>query len=209
MTYELLKLPYDYDALEPYIDAKTMEIHHNKHHAGYVDKLNQVLENYPKLKNIPIHELLKDLSKIPKEIRTAVINTGGGHANHTLFWEIMKPVSEYHGDNDEKEHNELLEQINKTYGSLESFKEQFSKAALTQFGSGWAWLTVNKNKLRIEQTSNQDTPLSKGRIPILGIDVWEHAYYLKYQNKRADFIQAWWNVVNWKQVNKKYKEIKN
>jgi Fe-Mn family superoxide dismutase len=195
MAYELPALPYPYDALEPHIDARTMEIHHSKHHAGYVKKVNAALEAYPELLTKPIEELLMDLDAVPEEIRTAVRNNGGGHANHTLFWQNMAPGA---GGTPK---GSLGDAIEKSYGEFNVFKDQFSATAANQFGSGWAWLVLNDSgMLRVLSTANQDTPLSKGLKPILGLDVWEHAYYLKYQNRRPDYIAAWWNVVNWDQV---------
>lgn len=194
MVHELQKLEYSYDALEPHIDAKTMEIHHTKHHQAYVDKLNTALEKYPELGSKSIEELLSDLSAIPEDIRTAVRNNGGGHANHTLFWQLL---SKEGGEPSEA----LTKAIDETFGSMESFKEKFGKAAATRFGSGWAWLVVNNGKLAVMSTANQDTPISEGKVPILGLDVWEHAYYLHYKNKRPAYIEAFWNVVNWKKVN--------
>ncbi len=196
--YETPKLPYDYDALEPYIDAQTMEIHHDKHHAGYTKKLNAAVEQHSELFKKTPAELLMNLKSVPEDIRTAVRNNGGGHVNHALFWEIMGPQGG-------EPTGSLAEAITKAFGSFDAFKEKFSDAAATQFGSGWAWLTVTGNgTLQVEHTSNQDSPLSEGRTPILALDVWEHAYYLKYQNKRPDYIEAWWNVVNWPAVAEKY-----
>ena len=198
MPYELPPLPYDYNALEPYIDEQTMRIHHDKHHAGYVSKLNAALESHPELADWTLEQLLGQLSQVPEDIRTAVRNNGGGHANHTLFWSIMGPNGggEPGGD--------LGEAIAGKFGDFSSFKEQLSNAAATRFGSGWGWLAVDSNgELTVESTSNQDNPLMEGRTPILGIDVWEHAYYLKYQNRRPDYIAAWWNVVNWDEVAKR------
>lgn len=195
MTYNLPELSYSFDALEPSIDAKTMEIHHDKHHAGYVDKLNKVLEGFG-LEDKSIEELLADNLKIvPDEIKTAVRNNGGGHANHSLFWELMCPEGEG-GEASE----ELIEAINSAFGNFEDFKKQFSDVAVGRFGSGWAWLVVNDGELEIMSTANQDSPIMQGLRPILGLDVWEHAYYLKYQNKRADYISAFWKIVNWKKV---------
>ena len=200
--FKLPKLPYSFDALEPYIDAKTMEIHHNKHHQTYVDKLNETL-NGTEFENLEIAEILKNINKIPQEKKQAVINHGGGHANHSLFWTIMGPKA---GGKPEKQ---LAKEINSVFGSFENFKKQFTEAALKVFGSGWAWLVINNDKkLEIIFTKNQDSPLMEGKIPILGLDVWEHAYYLKYQNKRADYITSWWNVVNWKKVEEFFKETK-
>jgi Fe-Mn family superoxide dismutase len=196
--YTLPKLPYAYDALEPYIDAKTMKIHHDKHHQGYVDKLNAALEGHPDLAAMPAEDLIKKLDAIPEEIRTAVQNNGGGHVNHTFFWNIMRPGVE--GPPTGK----LGEAIKAKFGSLASFKEAFANAASTRFGSGWAWLVKGPDGLEIISTANQDSPLSLGKTPIIGLDVWEHAYYLKYQNKRPDYIAAWWNVVNWDQAEKNF-----
>jgi Fe-Mn family superoxide dismutase len=192
--FTLPDLGYAFDALEPHIDAKTMEIHHDKHHAAYVDKLNTALEGHGDLESDRIEELLADLNKIPEDIRTAVRNNGGGHANHTLFWETMKP-----GGADTPT-GELAEKIIGTFGSFADFKVKLAEAGTTRFGSGWAWLVKNGGKLEVYSTANQDSPLSEGKTPILGLDVWEHAYYLKYQNKRPDYIEAWWNVVNWDTV---------
>ncbi|MCA9485786.1 MAG: superoxide dismutase, partial [Nanoarchaeota archaeon] len=189
MTFELPELPYAFDALEPSIDARTMEIHHGKHHAGYTSKLNAALEGHEDLAGKSAEDLLKDLDNIPEEIRTAVINNGGGFVNHSLFWEIMTPDVEKR-----KFDGKIKEAIEKELGGFEKFKEDFSKAAATQFGSGWAWLVVSDGKLEIMSTANQDSPLFDGKTPILGLDVWEHAYYLKYQNKRPDYIEAFFNV---------------
>ncbi len=199
MAHELPPLPYDYNALEPHIDEQTMRIHHGKHHAGYVAKLNAALEKQPKLADWSVEQLLRDLNKVPDEIRTAVRNNGGGHANHTLFWSVMSPEGggEPSGD--------LSNAIKDAFGGFSKFKEQMSDAAGTRFGSGWAWLSLDKKgRLTVESTPNQDSPLIEGRTPILGIDVWEHAYYLKYQNRRPDYIQAWWNTVNWDAVAERY-----
>lgn len=192
MKYELLPLPYAYNALEPYIDAQTMEVHHTKHHQAYINKLNEALEKHPEISDIPLANLLRDLNTIPQDIRQAVINHGGGTYNHTIFWNSMSPSF------NQQPTAELLEAIQKTFGSIESFWEQFSTAATTHFGSGWVWLTVDQSKkLKITATKNQDSPLSLGETPLIGIDVWEHAYYLKYQNKRADYITAWKALINW------------
>lgn len=196
--FTLPKLSYNYNALEPFMDEKTMTIHHTKHHQGYVDKLNQTLEKYPKLQESNIEDLLMDLNSIPKEIRTAVINTGGGHFNHSFFWKIMAPKTK--SDLSDK----LLKEINSSFGGLDEFKDSFTQSAVSIFGSGWAWVVKNDNKLEIINTTNQDSPISNGLKPLLCLDVWEHAYYLKYQNKRADYIDAWWNVVNWDQVEKNF-----
>ncbi len=195
MPFELPKLPYDYNALEPHIDARTMEIHHTKHHQGYVNNLNAAIEKHPELDGKSVEDLLKDLSSVPEDIRTAVRNNGGGHANHSLFWPVMGPQ----GGGEPS--GELAQAIGSAFGGFDSFKDQFSKAAATRFGSGWAWLSLNgSGKLVITSTPNQDSPLSEGLAPVLGLDVWEHAYYLHYQNRRPDYISAWWNVVNWEQV---------
>ena len=199
----LPKLNYSYDALEPYIDARTMEIHHAKHHQAYVDKLNAALEKHPKLFEKKVDELLSDLNSVPEDIRTAVRNHGGGHANHSLFWELMTPHAK-----DKEMKGRVVDEIKKTFGSVDVFKEKFNETALNRFGSGWAWLVLNKGKLEVYSTVNQDSPLMEGKIPLLGIDVWEHAYYLRYQNRRADYIKAWWNVVNWKQVNELFEKMK-
>lgn len=200
MKHELPQLEYKYNALEPYIDENTMTIHHSKHHATYVNNLNAALENYPELQNKSVEELVKDLESIPADIRTAVRNNGGGHFNHSLFWKLLSP-------NGGKEKGALLEAINAKYGNFDAFKEAFAKAAATRFGSGWAWLVVNKDKeLEIVSTANQDSPVSEGLKPVLALDVWEHAYYLKYQNRRPDYVGAWWSVVNWDFANKLYEE---
>lgn len=200
MKHLLPELPYGFDALEPYIDAKTMEIHHGKHHQGYVDKLNAALEGHEDLQNLSVEELLADLNRVPEEIRTAVKNNGGGHYNHSLFWKTMKR------DGSGDPTGEIADAINKKFGDASKFKETFANAAATLFGSGWAWLVLNKdNEVEIVQTHNQDSPISGGQKPLLGLDVWEHAYYLKYQNRRPEYIANWWNVVNWEQVNKNYK----
>ncbi len=203
MHYTLPKLAYEYTALEPFIDAKTMEIHHTKHHQTYVDKLNEALAKNPEL-TTPVEQLLADLNKVPEDIRTAIRNHGGGHINHSLFWEILS------NDSKSKEvKGKVIEEITKTFTSIDKFKEQFNAAALARFGSGWAWLVFNKGKLEIISTPNQDSPLMDGKIPLLGLDVWEHAYYLKYQNKRADYITAFWNILNWSKVDELYqKEMK-
>jgi len=197
MAYDLPKLPYSYDALEPHIDARTMEIHYSKHHAGYVSKLNAALEKHPDLQGQTVEDLIKGIDSVPEGIRTAVRNNGGGHANHSLFWTVMGPGAG--GEPGGK----LGDAIKSTFGDFATFKEQFSNAAATRFGSGWAWLVASGAKLAVESTPNQDSPLMEGRTPILGLDVWEHAYYLKYQNKRPDYIAAWWNVVNWDEVAKR------
>ncbi len=196
--FKLPPLPYAYDALEPHIDARTMEIHHDKHHAAYVANLNKAVADHPDLVKKSIEDLLKNLSAVPENIRMTVRNNGGGHYNHSLFWLMMKPNGggEPTGD--------LAKAIDADFGSFSAFKEQFIKAAMTQFGSGWAWLVLDGKQLKIEPAANQDTPLSAGRTPLLGVDVWEHAYYLKYQNKRADYVGAWFKVVNWDFVAGRY-----
>lgn len=202
MYYTLPPLPYAYDALEPHIDARTMEIHHNKHHQAYIDNLNAALAKHPAIAEMPLYELLSNIDKVPQDIRTAVQNHGGGHYNHTFFWPIMSP----NGGGQPK--GPLADEIAKTFGSFEAFQEKFNTAAKGVFGSGWAWLGINKNgQLEIIGLPNQNAPLMLGMKPILGLDVWEHAYYLKYQNKRPDYITAWWNVVNWDQVVEHYELI--
>lgn len=205
MKYELPKLPYEYDALEPYIDAKTMEIHYTKHHQAYVNNLNAALEKHPEIADRPLKELLRDIEKVPEDIRTAVRNHGGGHANHSFFWTIMGPHAGLptEGAVSNEPHGEIGEVIMHTFSDFAKFKDEFAKAAAGVFGSGWAWFIADKNgKFLIRTTPNQDSPLMEGQKPILGLDVWEHAYYLKYQNKRPDYIAAWWNVVDWKAVEK-------
>jgi Fe-Mn family superoxide dismutase len=185
--FQLPDLGYSFDALEPYIDAKTMEIHHDKHHAAYVTKLNDALIGVPEWQDKPIEEILKYIESLPSDIRTPVRNNGGGHYNHTLFWASMAPGGS----------KEIPEAITKTFGSADDFKAKFADAAVGQFGSGWAWLVKNGQNLEIMSTGNQETPLKEGKTPLLGLDVWEHAYYLKYQNRRPEYIEAWWSVVNW------------
>ncbi len=203
MAYQLPPLPYSFDALEPHIDAKTMEIHHDKHHNAYVTNLNKALEAHAALAAKPIEKLLRDITEVPDSVRQAVINNGGGHANHTLFWQLMgKGCGGQPGGT-------IGDEIKKVFGGFDTFKEQFAKAATTRFGSGWAWLGLDKGgKLHIGSTGNQDSPYMQGHAPILGLDVWEHAYYLKYQNRRPDYIAAWWNVVNWKTVDELFKAAK-
>ncbi|MGO1357152.1 superoxide dismutase [Alkalibacterium gilvum] len=202
MTYTLPDLPYAYDALEPTIDEETMHLHHDKHHAGYVTKTNKALENHPELAELSIEDLMKKLDSVPEDIKTAVRNNGGGDANHSLFWEILSP----NGGGEPT--GELADAIKETFGDFESFKEKFAAAATGRFGSGWAWLVVTDGKLEVMNTLNQDSPYSEGKTPILGLDVWEHAYYLNYQNKRPDYVKAFWNVVNWEEVSKRYKNAK-
>ena len=199
MAYEVPPLPYDYNSLEPYIDEQTMRLHHDKHHAAYVTNVNNALANHPDLAVLSVEELIGNLSRVPEDIRTVVRNNGGGHANHTFFWQIMAPNA------GGQPTGSLADAINQTFGSFATFKEQFGKAAAGRFGSGWAWLTVDPSgKLQIESTANQDSPLMEGRTPVLGLDVWEHAYYLKYQNRRPEYVEAWWNVVNWPEAAKRY-----
>ncbi|MED3383445.1 superoxide dismutase SodA [Bacillus subtilis] len=202
MAYELPELPYAYDALEPHIDKETMTIHHTKHHNTYVTNLNKAVEGNTALANKSVEELVADLDSVPENIRTAVRNNGGGHVNHKLFWTLLSP----NGGGEPT--GALAEEINSVFGSFDKFKEQFAAAAAGRFGSGWAWLVVNNGKLEITSTPNQDSPLSEGKTPILGLDVWEHAYYLNYQNRRPDYISAFWNVVNWDEVARLYSEAK-
>ena len=192
MTHEVPPLPYDYAALEPHIDEQTMRIHHDKHHAAYVNNLNAALEKHPELLQKSVEDLLRNINTVPEDIRTAVRNNGGGHANHTMFWEIMGKGK------GGAPSGALADAINSTFGSFDEFK----KAAVGRFGSGWAWVVDNGGKIAIESTPNQDNPMMDGKKPVFGIDVWEHAYYLKYQNRRPDYIDAWWNVVNWNEVNR-------
>ena len=194
MAHQLPPLPYDFAALEPHIDAQTMQIHHDKHHAAYVNNLNAALEKYPDLQSKSLEDLLRDLNKVPDDIRTTVRNNGGGHVNHSMFWQIMAPKAGGSPD------GALGDAIKTSFGSFDAFKEQFGKAGVGRFGSGWAWLINNGGKLSIESTPNQDNPMMEGKKAILGLDVWEHAYYLKYQNRRPDYIAAWWNTVNWPEV---------
>jgi Fe-Mn family superoxide dismutase len=198
VAHELPPLPYDYAALEPHIDEQTMRIHHDKHHATYVNNLNAALEKHPDLQKKSIEDLLRGINSVPEDIRTMVRNNGGGHANHTMFWEIMGPKGSGQPS------GAIADAIKAAFGGFDQFKEQFAKAAVGRFGSGWAWLIDAGGKLVIESSANQDSPLMEGKKPILGLDVWEHAYYLKYQNRRPDYIAAWWNVVNWDAVNKRF-----
>ncbi len=202
MAHELPALPYPYDALEPHIDGRTMEIHHGKHHAAYVNNLNKALESHSDLQKKSITELLADLGSVPESIRTAVRNNGGGHFNHSLFWKVMQRGG------GGKPSGELADAIDSAFGSFDEFKNKFSQAAATRFGSGWAWLYVRDGKLQLDSTPNQDSPVMHGGRPILGLDVWEHAYYLNYQNRRPDYVQAWWNVVNWSGVEENYRKAK-
>ncbi len=203
--FELPELPYAYNALEPYIDEKTMQIHHDKHHGSYVKNLNDALVGEEKLLAMPIEELMINLNRVPEAVRMKVRNNGGGHANHSLFWQIMRPANPRIGAENEPT-GELLQTINQAFGSFMTFKEQFTAAAMGRFGSGWAWLIVDAGKLAITDTANQDNPWMEHKTPILGLDVWEHAYYLKYQNLRADYIKAWWHVVNWQEVESRFQK---
>jgi len=203
MAFTVPPLPYAFDALEPYIDKQTMEIHHDKHHAAYVNNLNKALEQAPALQDKPIEALLVDnVSIVPEQIQTAVRNNGGGHINHSMFWTIMAPGA---GGNPS---GNIAQAINSTFGSFDQFKEKFGAAAAGRFGSGWAWLLKTSKGLEIGSTANQDSQVMEGKFPIMGIDVWEHAYYLKYQNKRPDYVAAWWNVVNWSEIEKRFNSAK-
>ncbi len=203
MAFELPPLPYDYNALEPHIDEQTMHLHHDKHHQTYVTNLNNALQGKGDFENLPIEDLVRRLNEVPEDIRTAVRNNGGGHANHTMFWEIMTPggAKEPTGD--------LANAINQAFGSFDAFKTQFNDAGTKRFGSGWVWLVVAQGgALQIVSTANQDSPLTDGQYPVMGNDVWEHAYYLKYQNRRPEYLAAWWNVVNWDEVAKRYERAR-
>jgi Fe-Mn family superoxide dismutase len=202
LAHELPPLPYDYSALEPHIDAETMKLHHDKHHQAYINNLNAALEKHPELASKSAEDLLRDLDKVPEDIRSAVRNNGGGHVNHTMFWKIMKP------NGGGAPTGPIAKQIEKDFGTFEDFKTAFNGTAAKQFGSGWGWLIWDGGKLKIISTPNQDSPLSQGFFPILGNDVWEHAYYLKYQNKRPDYLAAWWNTVNWDEVNHRFEHAK-
>ncbi|WP_416149360.1 superoxide dismutase [Salipaludibacillus sp. HK11] len=202
MSFSLPELPYAHDALAPHIDEETMKIHHGKHHNTYITKLNGALEGHSDLEGKSLEELLTNLDGLPESVRGPVRNNGGGHFNHTLFWEIMSP------DGGGSPTGELAAAIDKTFGSFDKFKEEFKNAALTRFGSGWAWLAVNNGELEVTSTPNQDTPIMEGKTGILGVDVWEHAYYLKYQNKRPDYVDAFFNVINWDEVAKRYAAAK-
>jgi Fe-Mn family superoxide dismutase len=203
MAHELPPLPYAHNALEPHIDARTMEIHHGKHHAAYVTNLNKALESAPDLANKSAEDLIKDLNAVPENIRTAVRNNGGGHVNHTMFWQIMGPNA------GGQPTGELAQAITETFGGFDAFVEKVNAAGATRFGSGWAWLSVDgSGKLVVSSTANQDNPMMEGLKPVLGVDVWEHAYYLNYQNRRPDYLKAWWNVVNWDAVASRYAAAK-
>lgn len=196
--FKLPDLPYGFDALEPHIDARTMEIHHDKHHAGYVSKLNAAVEGHADLQSKSVEDLLRSIDQVPENIRTAVRNNGGGHANHSLFWEIMSP----NGGGEAS--GAVGEAIRAAFGDFSGFRDKFKSAATGRFGSGWAWLVVSGNRVDVIDTPNQDSPYMEGKTPVLGLDVWEHAYYLNYQNRRPDYIDAWWNVVNWAEVDKRF-----
>ncbi|EAG4575003.1 superoxide dismutase [Listeria monocytogenes] len=202
MTYELPKLPYTYDALEPNFDKETMEIHYTKHHNTYVTKLNEAVAGHPELASKSVEELVANLDSVPEDIRVAVRNHGGGHANHTLFWSILSP------NGGGAPTGNLKAAIESEFGTFDEFKEKFNAAAAARFGSGWAWLVVNDGKLEIVSTANQDSPLSDGKTPVLGLDVWEHAYYLKFQNRRPEYIDTFWNVINWDEANKRFDAAK-
>ena len=202
MAFELPQLPYAYDALEPHIDKETMNIHHTKHHNTYVTNLNNALEGNVELLSKTVEEVVSNLDAVPEAARTAVRNNGGGHANHSLFWQVISP------NGGGQPTGELAEAINSKFGGFEGFKEEFAKAATTRFGSGWAWLVVNNGELEVTSTPNQDSPLMEGKTPVLGLDVWEHAYYLNYQNRRPEYIGAFWNVVNWDEVNNRFNSAK-
>ncbi|OCA92540.1 superoxide dismutase SodA [Pseudobacillus wudalianchiensis] len=202
MAFQLPELPYAYDALEPHIDKETMNIHHTKHHNTYVTNLNKALEGQDELANKSVEEVIANLDAVPESVRTAVRNNGGGHANHSLFWQLLSP------NGGGAPSGELADAISSKFGSFDKFKEEFAAAAAGRFGSGWAWLVVNNGELEITSTPNQDSPIMEGKTPILGLDVWEHAYYLNYQNRRPDYVSAFWNVVNWDEVAKRYQEAK-
>ena len=197
MAHALPPLPYAHDALEPHIDKQTMEIHHGKHHAAYVNNLNAALEKHPELQSKSVEDLIKGIGSVPEDIRTAVRNNGGGHANHAMFWQIMTP------NGGGAPTGAIADAINAAFGTFDAFKEQFGKAAVGRFGSGWVWVVDNGGKIAIESTANQDSPLMEGKKPVFGVDVWEHAYYLKYQNRRPDYVSAWWNVANWAEINRR------
>jgi Fe-Mn family superoxide dismutase len=202
MPHELPKLPYPFDALEPHIDAKTMEIHHGKHHQAYVNNLNAALDKHPELHKKSLSDLLAGINSVPEDIRNAVRNNGGGHSNHSMFWQIMAPKA------GGEPSGRLADAMKPAFGDFAKFKEQFAAAGTGRFGSGWAWLIAKGGKLSIESSPNQDSPIMDGKTAILGLDVWEHAYYLKYQNRRPDYIAAWWNVVNWPEVTKRFEAAK-
>jgi superoxide dismutase, Fe-Mn family len=199
MAFELPPLPYDYSALEPYIDTQTMQLHHDKHHATYVNNLNAALQNNSEFGSLPVEEVVRRINEIPESIRTAVRNNGGGHVNHTMFWQIMKP------NGGGAPSGELASAIQQVFGSFDAFKTAFNDAGVKRFGSGWAWLVLDRSgKLQVTSSANQDSPFMEGLYPVMGNDVWEHAYYLKYQNRRPDYLAAWWNVVNWDEITHRY-----
>jgi Fe-Mn family superoxide dismutase len=203
MAFELPPLPYDYSALEPYIDEQTMHLHHDKHHQAYVTNLNNALQGQSQFENLPIEELIRRINEVPESIRTAVRNNGGGHLNHSMFWQIMKP----NGGGEPT--GPLASAVTSTFGSFDNFKTQFNDAGVKRFGSGWAWLVMDRaGALSVISTANQDSPLMDGMLPIMGNDVWEHAYYLKYQNRRPDYLAAWWNVVNWDEIARRYQQAR-
>ncbi len=202
MAFELPPLPYAYNALEPYIDEETMHLHHDKHHAAYVNNLNAALEKHPEIQSWGIEDLLTKINQVPDDIRTAVRNNGGGDYNHTMFWQIMA------ANKGGEPTGELADAIKTTFGDFASLKDQLTKAGMGRFGSGWAWLLLKDGRLSVESTANQDCPLMDGKLPVMGVDVWEHAYYLKYQNRRNEYLAAWWNVVNWDAINKRYQQLK-
>ena len=202
MPYTLPNLPYATNALEPTIDTLTMEIHHGRHHKAYVDNLNKALDGQAALQSKPIEQLLREIKQVPDNVRQAVINNGGGHANHSMFWEIMGPGA------GGKPSGPLVDDINKTFGDFAALQAQVKQAGVTRFGSGWAWLVLGDGKLQVLNTANQDSPYMNGQAPVMGVDVWEHAYYLKYQNKRPDYLDAWWNVANWTAIGERYAKAK-
>jgi superoxide dismutase, Fe-Mn family len=204
MAYEVPPLTYDYSALEPYIDTQTMQLHHDKHHAAYVTNLNAAVQSHAQFASLPVEQLIQRLNELPENIRTAVRNNGGGHANHSMFWRIMTPNGGGQPGGD------LANAINSTFGSFDQFKAAFNDAGVKRFGSGWAWLILDQNgNLQVISTANQDSPLMEGNFPVMGNDVWEHAYYLKYQNRRPEYLNAWWNVVNWNEIEKRYQQAKS
>ncbi|MGC9157548.1 MAG: superoxide dismutase [Terracidiphilus sp.] len=206
MAYELAPLPYDFDALEPFIDTETMKIHHGKHHQGYINNVNAAIASHPELSAMSVDDLLRNLARVPEEIRTTVRNNAGGHSNHTAFWKLMgRPGTDGIGG---APTGPIAAQIAKDFGDFEAFKKVFNETAAKQFGSGWGWLVFESGKLKVFSTPNQDSPLMQGYYPVLGNDVWEHAYYLKYQNRRPDYLAAWWNVVNWHEVNRRFAAAK-
>ncbi len=204
MTFELPPLPYGYDALEPYIDAQTMQLHHDKHHAAYVNNLNAAVQNNAQFSSASVEDIVKRINEVPENVRTAIRNNGGGHANHSMFWQIMKP----NGGGEPT--GELASAISQAFGSFDAFKTAFNDAGTKRFGSGWSWLVLDKSgKLQVTSTANQDSPFMEGLFPVMGNDVWEHAYYLKYQNRRPEYLAAWWNVVNWDEVARRYSQGRN